>query len=169
MKILKFSDFILLENIEIDDFQSYINYLAGATSGKQKEFYEWEKKVSKEIKIEPVESVFPKCTKEWIRKNAKIKNCFQNSAQVLNLDPEIKYVEGICMVMGNKIPIEHAWNSYKGRYFDITKSFWEDRNDSYHKIIELDYKNLWTVLEKIGAYDAVIPYMFRNNLLISTD
>ena len=166
MELLDFSKFKLLESgFEIENFESYINALVSMTHGKQKEFYEWQKSVAQEVKIDEVESVFPKCTKEWVKKHVKVKSCFENAARVLELDPEVKYIQGIVMIMDGKLPIDHAWNSYKGKYFDVTKTHWKMTADNYYKLVELDYKELWEILQKIGSYDDVISYMIRNGLL----
>lgn len=54
------------------------------------------------------------------------KQCFGNSAIVASLIEDVDYVEGYAGLNlgGSILPIEHAWNVYKGNfYFDITSDF----------------------------------------------
>jgi hypothetical protein len=66
----------------------------------------------------------------------KVKQCFTNAIIVACLLPGVKYCEGY---MFCHIPIEHAWNSYRGHYFDVTseKFFDRDMGSDYHAYLEI--------------------------------
>ena len=99
-------------------------------------------------------------------KKLRVKDCYKNATQVMNLDPEIKYVEGI-MMLWNSIPIEHAWNSYKGKHFDATSHLWDPSKEknSHIQLIELDYESLWNILRETGVYGEIPSYLFRKGKL----
>lgn len=149
-----------------DAYSAYLDQLIGFTQGKQKEWFEWQKNNGKPTPIEEPEMVLPKITREWAKKNLKLKDCYKNATEILELDPEIKYVEGVMMMFG-QIPIDHAWNSYKGRYFDATSYLWKpsDQENLHYKLIELDYNQLWDVLRQTKVYGDIPFYLFRKNLL----
>lgn len=50
--------------------------------------------------------------------NIAPKQCYQNAAEVCLAIDGVEYVEGLYGFHG--LPISHAWNSYKGQYFDLT-------------------------------------------------
>lgn len=155
--------FKLYENFS-DPFFNYVEQIASITSGKQKEFYEWQKKHAELVKMEVPESVLPNCTPAWMKKHIKIKGCYENATKVMNLDPEVKYVEGVFM-MGGSIPINHAWNSYKGKHFDVTSTMWKKTEDSYYMLVELDSKQVWKILEDTKMYGELLYYMLRKGML----
>jgi hypothetical protein len=147
-------------------YSRYLDQVISITSGKQKEWFEWQRNNGKEVVIEEPEDVFPKITREWSKKNLKVKDCYKNATTITGIDPEIKYVEGIMMLYG-QIPIDHAWNSYKGRYFDATSHLWNpsDEKNIHYKLIELDYNSLWEILRETKVYGEIPSYLFRKGRL----
>lgn len=64
---------------------------------------------------------------EFLKKNKskiQIKACYHNAAITMKASPDIEYVEGYAgldLIGERLIPIEHAWNVYKGTFhFDLT-------------------------------------------------
>lgn len=160
--ILRLSDFLNENTTNINSYSKYLDQIIPMTSGKQREWYEWQRRSAIEVEIHSPESVISELTQEWARKKLRVKDCYKNAAQVMNLDPEIKYVEGI-MMLWNSIPIEHAWNSYKGKHFDATSHLWDPSKEksSHIQLIELGYGSLWEVLEETGVYGEIPSYLFR--------
>ncbi len=165
MKIKNFNNFIL-ESLESNPYGQHLDQLISMTQGKQKEWFQWQKDNGKTVTMENPEDVYPMITKEWSEKRLKVKDCYKNATTICGLDPEIKYVEGI-MMLWNQIPIEHAWNSYRGRYFDATSHLWKpsDEKNQHYKLIELDYQELWDILRETGVYGEIPSYLFRKNRL----
>lgn len=50
---------------------------------------------------------------------AKAKECYLNALGVCMRNHDVEYVEGYLEVHG--IPLDHAWNRYKGQDFDLTQ------------------------------------------------
>jgi hypothetical protein len=164
--IKRFQDFLNESNNEDNSYTKQLDQLISITSGKQKEWFEWQRNNGEEVIIEEPESVFSMITREWSKKNLKVKDCYRNATLITDLDPEIKYVEGIMMMFG-QIPIDHAWNSYKGRYFDATSHLWKpsDEKNLHYKLIELDNRSLWEILGETKVYGEIPSYLFRKGRL----
>lgn len=87
---------------------------------KEKDFWEWQMQV-----VKPVKCVSYKSIPELSEKvdsflegfTIKKKECYTNAVHLTWEFPEIEYVEGIANLI---IPLDHAWNCYKGKYFDLT-------------------------------------------------
>ena len=159
--ILRLSNF-LNENSSINSYSKYLDQIIPMTSGKQREWYEWQRRSAEVVEMHDPESVISKLTPQWSKKKLRVKDCYKNATQIMDLDPEIKYVEGILMLW-NSVPIEHAWNSYQGKHFDATSHLWDkSKEESSHiKLIEIDYDPLWEILTKTGVYGEIPSYLFR--------
>lgn len=76
----------------------------------------------------------------------RAKECFRNATLVTLSNPDIKYCLGYSF---NLIPFEHAWNSYQGKYFDLTnEEIIKSDSMEYLKVYEFTQKELWDYLEK---------------------
>lgn len=166
MRIKRFKNFLFEGSGEKNNYTDYLDQIISITHGKQKEWFQWQKNNGEAVVIEEPEDVFPEITREWSKKNLKVKDCYKNATTITGLDPDMRYVEGVMMLYG-QIPIDHAWNSYKGRYFDATSHLWNpsDEKNLHYKLIELDYKSLWDILRETGVYGEIPSYLFRKNLL----
>jgi hypothetical protein len=166
MRIKRFKNFLFEGNSEKNNYTDYLDQIIGITHGKQKEWFEWQKNNGEEVIMEDPEEVFPLITREWSKKNLKVKDCYKNATTITGLDPDMRYVEGV-MVLYGQIPIDHAWNSYKGRYFDATSHLWNpsDEKNLHYKLIELDYSSLWEVLRETKVYGEIPSYLFRKGRL----
>lgn len=83
---------------------------AGATE-------QWKRAIShlQTVKIHPSSSV--EVSMRGIR--AKPKDCYLNALAVCMRNFDVEYVEGYLEVHG--VPLDHAWNCYKGKHFDVTE------------------------------------------------
>jgi len=74
------------------------------------------------------------------------KECYKNSAEICLGIKGVEYVEGLYGFMG--LPISHAWNCYKGQYFDLTMEVQDklDRNHSYLGFMNVNSETLNTYL-----------------------
>jgi hypothetical protein len=70
----------------------------------------------KDVEIEPIKEIGEIETQHL---KPKLKQCYLNALAVCITNPKVQYVEGYIEVHG--VPIEHAWNCYKGKHFDITQ------------------------------------------------
>lgn len=100
----------------IDDLKA----IASLTSGKQREYFEAMLQSAHTVYCKPMADVLPeKLLKRVKQIKVEKKQCYKNSTLICMVDAEINYVEGNMECFG--IPIEHAWNEYKGQYFDATR------------------------------------------------
>jgi len=103
---------------------------------------------------------------KFLKKNKSkisMKACFHNSALMMKADPRIVYCEGyIKLNIGGGIPIEHAWNSFDGFYFDITSEIIFDGNigQGSNEYIELFTSSDQDEVKKV-VNGVVRPYMRR--------
>ncbi len=135
----------------------YLNKIISITHGKQKEFYEWELKNSKEIQISKTPSNIDIC-------KPKVKACYENSffVTISNENLDVKYVEGMAFFMG--IPIDHAWNKIGDTYFDVTSEGPLKNNSKfteYISLLELSSKEVTELALKSGASGPFISDIFR--------
>lgn len=138
---------------------NYLKQVSSICSGKQKDFFEYQLKKGKVVSVEKT----PTTIKPG---QPQLKQCYQNSFDVVMLNKGVKYCEGLVSFSGG-IVIEHAWNEKDGLYFDVTsegplegKGF-----DEYFSIVELTKEDL----KKIGTkrdYESYIAKVFKkeNNL-----
>lgn len=164
--LFRFTDFILEQESTDNSFFNYLKSIIDGTSGKQKEFYQWQRKNAEVVEMVSPELLIPELTEKWAKKRLRVKDCYKNASLVMDLNPEIKYVEGV-MMLWDKIPIDHAWNSYNGKHFDATSHLWSksDEKDLHIKLIELDYDALWDVLRDQQMHGEVLNYLYRKGKL----
>lgn len=140
---------------EESKLKEHLHLLQSITSGKQQLFFEWQFNNSKECKVE-------KTPKEIKKGKPQIKQCYQNSVDVVLLNENVKYCEGFVLFMG--IPIEHAWNKIDDKYFDVTSDFaLKDRGglkgEEYLSIVELSKEELRQVYKR-GDYQSITSKVF---------
>ncbi len=139
---------------ENSELKEHFKRLVKITSGKQKEFFSWQLKKTKVCKI----STTPNDIKVG---HPQLKQCYQNSFDVVMLNKDVKYCEGFVSFMG--IPIEHAWNKIGDEYFDVTADGpLKDRQgkfDEYLSVIELSKEELKD-LGKKPDYQSYISKQF---------
>jgi len=70
----------------------------------------------------------------------KANQCYLNALAVCMENSDVEYVEGYMEVHG--VPLEHAWNCYKGKHFDITQKFLEEQD---RKILDCPHRAIMVV------------------------
>ena len=146
------------------ELQQHLKTLTDMTSGKQKDYYEWQHKNSKSVEISAIDS-FPKYTKELLHnQESQIKQCYRNAALVAISVPEAKYVEGYVSLHG--IPIEHAWNKIGDKYVDITaEKALGGKADfkEYLSVLDLDGEKTMQLMHKTGEYGSWTGRVFMED------
>ena len=134
-------------------------------------FFVWQKNISQEVKIVSYKDI------PEIKKNVemflqfyriKVKECFKNSYMVCSYIPKINYVEGMISVLG--IPLDHAWNSYKGQYFDLTeeivlKALEKSSKLEYLKILDMDLGTVTEMASETMVYDTYLKTYYNKKIL----
>lgn len=88
----------------------------------------------------------------------QIKRCYDNSIKLSLFNDDIDYVLGYTHC---GFPIEHAWNHYKGIYFDLTAEIALDKSFSEHILVKTyNTKGLLTHFEKTDY-----PPDFMNSII----
>lgn len=94
--------------------ESYLKALSDIQE-PQNYYYEWQLENLKPVKV--VDSSDLDLKEKVHAFDLKAKECFTNAIIVACLVPGVKYCEGYIF---HHIPLDHAWNSYRGHYFDVT-------------------------------------------------
>ena len=95
--------------------------------------YTGEDKYIKPVKIVSYKSldVYPLLKKLVL--DIKPKCCYANAYWVSTTLPDIEYVEGDAVGL---IPVMHAWNCYKGQYFDMTWELHSTIKGPYFEVVK---------------------------------
>lgn len=90
------------------------------TSGKQHEYFQKMLESSHVVNCKKMSEILPKHILECVNCiDIKTGECYRNATLISQLSKDIHYVEGRMEFLG--IPIDHAFNEYKGNYFDVTR------------------------------------------------
>jgi len=129
-------------------------------SEKQKGYYQWLYENSEQINIVNPESdpELNKLIQRFLeRYSPEKKGCFSTAMNAATTISDVEYVEGYVDFQG--IPIEHGWNKYKGKYFDITSYlFFHSGIGEHYKIIDISREKL--VKDYMLKYERTGPYLF---------
>lgn len=145
----------------------------------QLKFARWKAEVAKPIKVVPYKTVpAAKSIQDLLKSKMlkiKTKECYNNSFYTAySGGSDIKYCEGIA---SRYIPLDHAWNSSGGKYFDLTAEvalgdYYKKNNiegdptfDEYILLIELtssEAKDFALELGHSGPY--ALAYFYKNIL-----
>ena len=154
----------------MNDNDSYlINYfkqISGITQGRQKDFWDWKvenAKLLNHVKTDDIRKQYPEID-SYLKRNktsVNLKECYRNAGKLCMGVEGVNYVEGEISYHG--VPIEHAWNSINGQYFDITKDILFSTNSDYSeyvKIIELNRKDYLSFLTKYENWGGFVREKF---------
>lgn len=108
----------------MDGFQVILNHFdmeISVCNDKQAEFIRSIKNDLVRINMVSIYDLFTEQEIETMRGLTHEKECFRNSFLIASIfrPQRVKYVEGRVLV-GNCLPIEHAWNKIGDNYFDAT-------------------------------------------------
>lgn len=142
----------------------HFDQLISITSGKQKEFFEFQRKNAKPVDVLKTKDVLtPSQIRSINRLDIIPKECYANAARVAQMIPGAKYVEGHVIIM-DMIPIDHAWNELNGKYFDVTIDIalkGNSKMSDYTSILEFDNKKLNQYMVKTEKYGPYIDEVFK--------
>ena len=142
----------------------HFDQLISITSGKQKEFFEFQRKNAKPVDVLKTKDVLtPSQIRSINRLDIIPKQCYVNAARVAQMIPGAKYVEGHVMIM-DMIPIDHAWNELNGKYFDVTIDIalkGDSKMSDYTSILEFDNEKLNQYMVKTEKYGPYIGEVFK--------
>lgn len=160
-------DFTKYLNI-FENYDQHLDQIVNMTSGKQKEYYSWIREQAKEVQISPAHEVLglsEKEVKDYLKRFCTQKQCYSNSTRIMDINPNIEYVEGTLMMMG-AIPIDHAWNKLGDQYFDVTSYYFNQSSpgDSYWSVLELSQIQLTEILSETGTYGDIIRWWWINKI-----
>jgi hypothetical protein len=101
-----------------------------------KKFYQWQFDNALDVAITHFDKIGLKVDDYWLYDHIHINRCYDNAKSTFDIHPDIKYIEGFIII--GSMPIQHAWNSYKGKHFDLTSHLHLDNKvHNYVKVIEL--------------------------------
>jgi hypothetical protein len=118
--------------------------------GTQAKYWRWKYKNAKVVKIvsykeldiaERLESMF--------EDNVNLHECYKTALTASIIINGVDFVSGEASYSG--VPIDHAWNFYKGKYFDLQQEFGlkgESPFKEYVKILQIDGKTAQKYLSK---------------------
>ena len=138
---------------------------------KQKRFYQWEYRVSKPVDVVPYKSVpglGPVVTAFLKRYKPKIKECYVTAWRVTMDIPGVYYIDGFRDLTKIPIPIEHAWNYYKGKYFDLTSEIAlkdDVRRVNYLQMLKLNRTELSIITLRTKTYGGYIGDYYLHKIL----
>ena len=137
-------------------------------SPRQEKFYQWKLDSYKKVKIVPFKKIkqISDEIESWFNdENIIAKQCFANAFDVSTTIPGVNYIEGEIDVFG--MPIEHAWNEYKGKHFDLTSEFalhGKTPVKEYVMYQKFSSKEIWKYAEKAMHKGPFIPLYYKDQL-----
>lgn len=127
-----------------------LNLTLGNFSNKQLKnqnlFFNWQLNNGEHIKINSFKSdlELKKIITEFLTiHEPKLKGCYETAFECTQFHDSIKYVEGLISFSG--LVLGHAWNCYKGIYFDlISETLHENKlSNEYFKVIRLSTHEMY--------------------------
>lgn len=138
----------------------YIQQVGNAyAQTKEKDFWEWQMQMAEPVKCVSYKSIpeLKEIVDEFLLGFTLKKNeCYTNAIHLVWEYPEIEYVEGIADLV---IPLDHAWNCYKGKYFDLTSEILLKKNVTscdYAKVVKLSSEQTYKYASKTRVYGGYI-------------
>lgn len=124
----------------------YLKQLEKLYAGQKQyaDFYRWQQNRCRRLKIvsyksnpelkETIEKIYGDFSK------VKQNQCFHNAVTCCLNDPEFQYIEGYISVHG--LPLEHAWNRWRGIDIDLTQEILGQRKCPHYEIFSLQRSTL---------------------------
>lgn len=137
----------------IEEFKSF----ASLTSGRQREYFDQVLRDAHVVKVVKLADVLTKAQIDIIRSlNLRQKECYRNATLISCAIPGCNYIEGKFAPFG--FGIEHAWNEYKGKYFDATNELVLNsipEETEYVALGEYTAPEVMAVCERQGVYGEI--------------
>jgi len=157
-------------SFEEEIIKNYLKKMASFNfNNSQKDFFMWQAKIAKEIKLKSytINSDLEIIIQNFLKRNRiKVKECYYNSWKLTSFNRNIQYVEGFRNIFS--LPISHAWNCYKGIYFDLTTEIIlkDDINKfEFVKIIQLTQSEMFKYSNKTGLAGEYIGEYYEDKIL----
>lgn len=151
------------------DIKKYLKQLTTfKLNSHQEKFYKWQYEVHKEIKCQSykVNEELVVIVNNFLKyEKLQKKQCYYNSYKLTAHNSDVKYIDGFSSIHG--IPIEHAWNYYKGIYFDLTREIVlkdDVTKIDYVEILKLNQKEVFKFASKTGHSGSYISVYFIKNI-----
>jgi hypothetical protein len=135
---------------------------------------DWALKNTKSVQIVPLSEVDLDISPAFLKKQVSPNWCFLNAEQVLKTFPGTKYVLGFATFSKSGFDdshVDHAWNSYKRKHFDVTQAVWnkssfgkivgEGVTGRYEMVIELNASQFQRLKNKVGSVSATLGDYYR--------
>jgi hypothetical protein len=153
------------EDDSIKNIQNYIkNYIEQFNllgSAEYKNFYEWQLKISKPVELISYKDdpEIKKMVEEYLENHSvEKKECFSNSYYLTMMFNDIEYVTGYAWdKLALPIGIEHGWNCYKGKHFDLTAEIAHGEmrfGKKYLQLLKLNARELYKAMKKTGYIES---------------
>lgn len=147
-------------------FEKNLKNIISVCSGLQKSIYEQMLKDLKHIHVSSIHEVFTPEEITYIKKCIKpvMKECYVNAYRLSEFMTGVDYCEGQLMCCG--IPIDHAFNKYKGKYIDITIEIALNSkiDDEYILFKEYPYHKMISIVLDNGYYGDVYITELKKSL-----
>jgi hypothetical protein len=149
-------------NIAEESPKNHLEMISKLYTGDS-DLYAWQAKLVKAVKVVSVEKI-PEIANDVYRliKMFQAKQCYQNAYQVASHISGVEYVEGFADIVG--IPIDHAFNVYKGQYFDVTGELVlkrEVEKDVYFKVMTYSHSEMNKLAVATGTYGGYLKAYYK--------
>lgn len=133
-------------------------------------FARWKSQVAKPVEVVPYKTLpVAKEINDAIKQGRikiKQKMCYDNSFWTSNtLRSGVNYCEGVA---SRFLPIDHAWNSYQGKYFDLTDEIALKDYDGFDEhviLLELSSNEVLDFVDDLGhSGPFALAYFYKNVL-----
>lgn len=132
-----------------------------------REYWEWQAEVAKPVRCVSYRDVpgLKEKVEEFLKRNELVvKECYYNSMKVVWNIPGVEYVEGIAHLA---IPIDHAWNCYKGHHFDLTAEIVLGMNVErfdYAQVVKLERRTMDRYASRTKVAGGYIAEYYKDNV-----
>jgi hypothetical protein len=139
---------------------------ASLTSGRQREYFDQVLRDAHVVQVVKVGDVLDDDQIDIIcNLDLREKECYRNATLISCAIPGCNYVEGKFAPFG--FGIEHAWNEYKGKYFDATSELVLNsvpEETEYVALGEYTAPEVMAICERQGVYGEIYFTKFRKSV-----
>ena len=140
--------------------------MCAIAGGKQKDYFEWQRTVSKNIKISKIKD-FPKDIQHRLNsQKIKPKECYRNACNITTSIRGATYVEGYVVLHG--LVMEHAWNKIGDLYVDATFEKvlnFSTEFEEYVSVFELTEQQVLTHMIETQVYGTWMGRVYESSIV----
>ncbi len=109
-------------------------------------YLKWEGEIAESVIVQQVDNV-PDLSmmlnnNYFNRFEPELRACYYNAYTVTMHCPRVKYVEGYYMMPNLLLPLEHAWNEWRGVQFDVTAEIRSNSHFFYLQLVKLSKEQM---------------------------